>query len=73
MARWEYLLVPIGDKKIFGVMEMPSTSVVNVMEQNNLKNLAPVELYARLGAQGWELVKEPGPNRPFYTFKRRVD
>ncbi len=70
MDKWEYLLVPTGDKKIFGVMDTPAP-VVNEREQYNLKGLSPLDLWNRLGAEGWELVSEPGPNRPFYTFKRK--
>ncbi len=70
MDKWEYLLVPTDDKKMFGVMDVPSL-VVNEHEQYHLKGLSTIELWNRLGAEGWELVSEPGPNRPFYTFKRR--
>ncbi len=70
MDKWEYLLVPIPDKKLFGAMNIPSP-VVNEQKQYHLQGLADIELWNKLGADGWELVSQAGPNRPCYTFKRR--
>ncbi len=71
MDKWEYLLVPIPDKKMFGMMDVQGP-VVNEHKQYNLQGLADIELWNRLGAEGWELVRQAGPNRPFHTFKRRI-